>query len=305
MASTVDHGSSARPIGATHSLVPSLRPIRPARGSATRGRPAVPHGRYDGRHGKEHNTSLPPGGDLGNMPASRNRSTVVAAIADPMGDGEQRILASVNRTVDVLEHDRSHHLISEAAYRTGRLVQGVLEYSRHIGSSNWAGASRKDPAEVRDTHAQRMIDDGNRAQFWKARIRDRLGMIDMRLLQRVLGDGMSVADCAALDGKGGERGQRYVAARFRDALEDLAEAWTAKGKIVPPPADKHLEAAGVAPVRQALAIGAGATEDRLRAELDDLVQRKVKTAEVRRDIALLQERLNSLRQLKAGFGGVE
>ncbi len=296
VASTGGRPSQSR---SPESLVPALRPIRPARGGrsgsaarAPHGRQAAPHGRYDGRSA---NTRLPPGGDLGTPPKSRNASTAIAAIADPMGDGEQRILASINRIVDVLEHDRSHHLISEAAYRTGRLVQGVLEYSRRIGGSNWAGASRKDPAEVRDTHAQRMIDDGKLAETWKARIRDRLGMIDMRLLQRVLGDGMGFADCAALEGKSGERGQRYVAARYRDALEDLAEAWTAKGRIVPPPADKHLAVSGDAGAREAASIAGGATLERLEAELVDLRAMRRPSEMERRDMAEISARVAMLR----------
>ncbi len=283
------------------SLVPPLRPIRTERrarkGDDGRGSHGVPHGRYDGRSAK---TRRPPGGDLGAPPKSRNVATVTAAVIDPMGDGEERILATINRRVDLLEEERSHNLISEAAYRNGRLVQGIVERAGRIGGSNWAGASRKDAAEVRDTHAQRVIDDGKVAEAWRRRIRDRLGMIDARLLDRVLADGFSYAECAALVGRTGDRGQRYVAARFRDALEELSEVLTAKGRTLPPPDDKHLAAAGGASMRQALAIGSGATEERLQAELAELTGRKVKTAEVQRDIAWLEERLQTVRQAKAG-----
>ena len=243
---------------------------------------------------------MPPGGDLGSPPQSRNKATAIAAVIDPMGDGEERILATVNRRVDVLEEERSHNLISEAAYRNGRTVQGILERAGRIGGSNWAGASRKDPAEVRDTHAQRMIDDGRVAEGWRRRIRDRLGIIDARLIDRVLADGLSYAECASLIGRSGDRGKSYVAARFRDALEELSEVLTAKGRVVPTPDDKHLAAADVASMRQALAIDSGATMDRLQAELDDLTGRKVKTVEVRRDIAWLQERIVMLRQARSG-----
>ena len=264
--------TNQEPLGTKTGLIPPLRPVRSARvQSSCKGGARVPHGRYDER---TVNTRMPPGGTLGSAPRSRNTSTAIAAVTDPMGDGEQRILATINRAVDVLEQDRSRKLISEAAYRTGRLLQGVLEYSRRIGSSNWAGVCRKDPGEVRDTHAQRMIDDGRLAESYKTRMRDRLGMVDTRLLTRILGDGLSFAECARLVGKAGDRGHRYVAARYRDALEELAEAWTAKGKVVPPPADKHLAAAGAVTARQEASIEGGATLERLESELAALRQKR-------------------------------
>jgi hypothetical protein len=45
----------------------------------------------------------------------------------------------------------------------------------------------------------------------------------------VLGDRRTYADVAADRGRAGDAGRRYYAARFRDALEALAEAWAAKG----------------------------------------------------------------------------
>ena len=145
-------------------------------------RGGTPHGRYDHRQGK----AWSPADDLARMPVSRNSDATVGAVEDPYGDGKQRILVTVNRRTDILEQERSHGRIGEAAYCTGREVQAALEYVGRIGGTNWAGASRKDPAEVRDTHAQRLIDDGERARAMVGRLRDRLGMIDTRLLAAIL-----------------------------------------------------------------------------------------------------------------------
>jgi hypothetical protein len=57
-----------------------------------------------------------------------------------------------------------------------------------------------------------------------------LGRIDANIVQRVLGENKSFAEVATLQGKSGERGTRYIAARFRDALEALAGAKAAHGR---------------------------------------------------------------------------
>ena len=56
-----------------------------------------------------------------------------------------------------------------------------------------------------------------------------VGIIDARLIRQILGERMSFAECAALRGRTGDRGARYYAARFRDALEIVAERFAAKG----------------------------------------------------------------------------
>ena len=116
------------------------------------------------------------------------------------GDGR----ATVSRRVDVLEMERSHKRISQGAHRAGQTVRATFDLERSKDCTN---------AAVRE-----MI----------AVICDRIGRVDTRLLRRILVNRMSFTECAALEGKGGDRGQNYVAHRFRDALEDLAEAWTAE-----------------------------------------------------------------------------
>lgn len=219
-------------------------------------------GRYDRR---THNTRLPPDGTA-RAPSSRNTDTVVAAVQDPWGNGQERLLATVNRRVDLLELERSHDRISESAYRTGRLIQAIFERLGKLSGSNWCGTSRVDPMLAQELNIIRSLDSAEKIHRLVNRISDRVGMIDTRLLKRLLGDRLSFTEAAGLQGKGGERGATYIAGRFRDALEDLAEAWVGKGKALPMPDDKHLDAAGAVPARQIASMKAGVTAARVKAE---------------------------------------
>ena len=226
-------------------------------------RPAAEQaGRYDRR---SHNTRAPSEG-LARMPVSRNADTAIVAVQDPWGDGRERVLATVNRRVDILEHERSHGLISVGAYNMGRLIQAVLERLGKVAGSNWCGASRIDASMAQELNIVRSLDSAEKIQAWMEDVRGRIGMIDARLLRRVLGDRMSYADCAALQGKAGERGKTYVATRFREALEDLAGVGIAKGKVSPPPDDKHAAAAENVVEREAASMKGGATTERRKRE---------------------------------------
>jgi len=54
---------------------------------------------------------------------------------------------------------------------------------------------------------------------------------DTRLVLLVLGDGNPLSVAAIRLGKEGRRGIHYTADRFRDALEVLAEAKAARGRL--------------------------------------------------------------------------
>ena len=196
---------------------------------------SAPVGRYDG---SRENTWHPSDG-LGRMPRSANADMTTAAVIDPYGDGKERVLATVNRRVDVLEQERSHGRISDAAYHNGRIVQEIFERASRLQGCNWLGGSGLDPAEARGLKIEKAVENARKVRQLMTRLIARLGMIDTRLLRRVLGDRMTFAQCAALQGKAGDRGERYVAARFRDALEEVSEAWTARGLARPAPDDKH------------------------------------------------------------------
>jgi len=168
-------------------------------------------------------------------PASANAFTAVVAVPDPDQDSggrrDERVIATVNRRVDILETERAAGRISDAAYGVGRIVQAVFERARGVRhSGSWKTNDRVDTSWRAEVALIRSIEEARKVQIYKDRIRVALGMIDARLVERILGDRLSYAQCAALQGKDGERGISYVATRFRDALEALADAWAAKGR---------------------------------------------------------------------------
>lgn len=140
------------------------------------------------------------------------------------------ILATVNRRVDVLEDERSHGRISEAAYREGRVAQAVFERARGPGSSNWSAETRVDAFTAKELSIIYALDSAARIQRLVDWLRGELGRIDANILQRVLGEQKSFGEVATLQGKSGDRGISYVAHRFRDALEALASARAARGR---------------------------------------------------------------------------
>lgn len=187
-------------------------------------------GRYDLARAHE------PANGRGLPPRSANAFTAVVAVPDPHqnpeGPGNERTLATVNRRVDILELEKSHGRISDAAYSVGRIVQAVFERAKGPGGTNWQGGSRVDAWAAHELAIIHGIEDARRITGWIERITRALGMIDARILRRVLGDRMNYAEVAAATGKAGERGTAYIAQRFRDALEELAEALAAKGRPI-------------------------------------------------------------------------
>ncbi len=204
---------------------------------------SVTTGRYDGI--KSH-TRAAPGGRAAINARLRTVQPVEAAVDDPYGPG--RILVTVNRRTDILEMERSHSRISEADYRTGQIVQAMFQRMGYagLGAANLAGGSRGDPVEAVDRKLQHLFVSAKSVRAMMDGMTRHLGMIDTRLLRRILGDRMSYAQCAEFEGKSGERGERYVAQRFRDALKELAKAWQAKARTPPPPEDKYSERAATA-----------------------------------------------------------
>lgn len=158
-------------------------------------------------------------------------------IENPSDPGSvERITATVNTSVDTLEAERSRRGISEAAYRTGRVLQAVFERSRghRRASGNWLNeASRSDPAMAQTAAMIYAIEDARRCLELKQNMVDAVGQIDARLVEHVLADGWTYEECAVARGRDGERGRWYMGTRFRDALEALAESapWAAVGKV--------------------------------------------------------------------------
>jgi hypothetical protein len=220
-ASAWDQARYAKPFGRPETFSVSTDRERSKTGGAA-------PGRYNLR-GARH-----PANGLGAPPRSANAFTAIVAVPDPhpdpRGPKNERIIAAVNRSVDILEVERSHDRISDAAYAVGRIVQAVFERARGLGPSpGWRARDRVDAAWAHEAAIIRALEDARKVKEYMARIRDTLGMIDTRIVEEMIGNRMSYADVAARRGRAGERGERYFAARFRDALEALAEAWAARG----------------------------------------------------------------------------
>src|SRR5512136_2755133 len=104
-------------------------------------RPPRSLGRYDARR-----SARAPANGLATPPPSLNVRTAVAAVPDPLEPGA-RILATVNRRTDILEIERSHGRISEAAYAVGRILQQAFERQARLGTSPaWNATGRVDAA---------------------------------------------------------------------------------------------------------------------------------------------------------------
>ena len=183
-----------------------------------------PTGRYDLR-----DAAMPPGEQLGEPTAVRARHSRVAAIPDPF-DPNHRLLATINIRTDLLETEYAHGRITLAAHAVGRSIQSMFERMTQTGAGNqWNSGDRVDVYEQHEKHivakielAQKIVKEFN----WIRRV---LGELDCKIIRNLLGDRMGYGATALLYGKRGDRGARYIASRFRDALEALANEQAARG----------------------------------------------------------------------------
>jgi hypothetical protein len=183
-----------------------------------------PQSRYDGGQ----DARLPPNG-LPKAVRSQNVRTVVGAVQDPY-DRKARLVVRINTNVDILESERSRHRISEAAYQTGRLIQGALERAVRFGSaSNWQGGDRVDQVIAREERINNQLDDARAIKAWMTFIEREVGRVGARFLREIL-SGKSYAEYASDRGRTGTRAVHDIAQRFRDLLEDLAESLAATGR---------------------------------------------------------------------------
>ena len=196
------------------------------------------------RHDEEEEDKLPPRYDLRDavMPAGeqlgeptviRQRHTRVASIPDPYNPGGRRLLASVNIRTDLLELELAHNRISEAAFLIGREIQDKLEQQTRVGAGNqWNSGDRVDQYQQHELHIVGGLELAREIQAYFSWIGRCLGRanLDCKIIRDILGEHLSYGACAVNHGKHGDRGTRYIAQRFRDALEALAMAHAAKGR---------------------------------------------------------------------------
>lgn len=222
------------------------RPVRYALARTPRG-PRKTFGRYDFTGARE------PRGGRGKPARSVHVRTATVAVDDPgellrsesgrlvlRQEPSGRLLVNVNRRVDLLEHERAHGRISDAAYGIGRLVQAVFERYRGPGcGSQWREGDHVDADLAHELAIIYGLENAEAVRKLVAKIRREIGRIDANIVQRLLAQRQSFAQVGQLIGRGGERGSAYIAQRFRDALEALSETFAARGKGKPRLLDKH------------------------------------------------------------------
>jgi hypothetical protein len=189
---------------------------------------AGPVSRYDGGY----DARIPANGLARPVP-SINVRTAVVAIPDPL-EPNRRLKATVNRRVDILEQERSHKRITEAAYLTGRVAQAIFERASGAKSPSFNPGDRIDTTLARELSVIMAIEDARTIAAYEKWIISVLGQIDARLLRSIIRDRRTFAQAAADRGRSSERGKAYFAERFRDALEQLAHALAARGKASAP-----------------------------------------------------------------------
>ncbi|TGD94049.1 hypothetical protein [Methylobacterium nonmethylotrophicum] len=202
---------------------PPLVPYRRAPSTRQRG----PRGdRYDRREAYQH------GAGLGQPARPQAIPTAIVAIDDPLEPGK-RLLATVNRRVDILEDERSHGRISVSQYETARQVQAVFERATgaRLGSGGWNVGGSRDQTIAHELAIIYAIEDARVVRALLGRVEKAVGTVGARFLKSVLADRQTFAQAAEARGKAGERGTSQVAAHFRILLEGLDEAFASNGLV--------------------------------------------------------------------------
>jgi hypothetical protein len=156
--------------------------------------------------------------------------TVVVAIDDPLEPGK-RLLASVNRRVDILEDERSHGRITVSQYETARQVQAVFERATgaRLGSGGWDIGGSRDQTIAHELQIIHAIEDARVIRALLGRVQRAIGEVPARFVKQVLTERMTFAQYAEARGRGGVKGTAQIAAHFRLLLEHLDEAFASRG----------------------------------------------------------------------------
>lgn len=173
-----------------------------------------------------------PAGGLSPALPSINIRTRVGAVPNPY-DPSRRTLARVNTRVDLLESELSRGHISQAAYDRGRRLQGGFERLARVGFSGGGlepSSGSGNPQAAAERKIVRGLEAAEAAQSDLARCEKLIGGLGAQYVRLFLADGRSYRDVA-----GGvtapDRRVSFVAERFRQMLEDLAEHWeVARGR---------------------------------------------------------------------------
>lgn len=186
-------------------------------------------GRYDGQ---SKGVFVPPDLPTPGRSLAGKREVVHANVDDPAEIGK-RARAAVNRRVSILEDQRSRGLLSEAAYRLGVELEVMFCTIGFTDGGQWRDSSRVDAASAHEHAIALTMDRAIKAVAKAKWMLKCVGEVDGEIIVKVLREGMRFADVAAKIKRisatsSGRRAAEFVAWRFRDALEYLAEA-QAKG----------------------------------------------------------------------------
>ncbi|MCW6513105.1 hypothetical protein [Lichenifustis flavocetrariae] len=133
------------------------------------------------------------------------------------------------RRIDILQNELDHGRISPQAFDAGRVVQDVIERAHAAVGSRWADFV--DTSMQPGAASVHGLDAARQAVKMMARLRLAIGPVDATIVRLVVGDGLTFEQVATAQGRAGARSVAYFAARFRDALEELAKASIAVGKV--------------------------------------------------------------------------
>jgi hypothetical protein len=207
--------------------------------SAARKRKAQPSRQRDTR-GDRYSLSgaYHPGVGVAGVARKASVETKLAAVADPMEPGK-RIVASVNRRVDLLEYEHSHGNITVSQYEVGRQVQAIFERAagaRNTHDIDFADVRISDPSkrqDLADLAAIRAIDNAREVEALMRRVHLAIGETPAHFIRELLSRGGTVKDyVTARDPLAGAREITRVADRFRYLLEVLDDSFAACGAVV-------------------------------------------------------------------------
>lgn len=142
-------------------------------------------------------------------------------VDDPYERGVKlRLIRSVRD--DPLAGMLSRGWIPQHEYAAGRKWQAMHEAST-IGCISAIDPTKEavDGGRIPDV----LTDHQAKAMKALRAAREALGLRDSVYVADILGERLTLAQCAARHGLVGERGINYIGRRFRDALDTLAELW--------------------------------------------------------------------------------
>ena len=211
-----------RPASRPTTIIPPLAPIRRGRKPRANARRTA-----GGRYRNVAANARLPANDL--APAlSPNVLAAPAVVEDPMEKGAH-LLVSVNRRVDLLEGEYARGWITEAAYRVGREIQAVYEAALSMGSQGWTQGEKIDAQVAHELAVLSGVERAARVTALTRRIEAAIGIVGARRLRAHLVEGLTYSGAAAARGQSGREAVTFAAKYFRSLLEDLADAFAARG----------------------------------------------------------------------------